>query len=126
MKTLRKVIALALILLTAAAACGCMISSGVFIGINRTSTDTSLSASFRSFDGSLARRVKLEAGDEVTFSLEGGEGLRAVVTKGGELFDITDGGVFTAPEDGYYDFALKGKAKDGWFSLTWVADRLEG
>lgn len=123
MRTFRKGAAAALVLLTIVIAAGCTISSGVFVGMSQSSTDTSLSASFVSFDGSLARRVSLKAGDTVTFSLEGGEGLSAVVTKGGEeIFAITDGAAFTAPEGGSCDFALKGKAKDGSFSLSWTID----
>lgn len=123
MNTFRKGVAIALVLLMAAIAAGCTISNGVFTGMNQSSNDTSLSASYISFDGSLAKRVSLKAGSEVTFSLEGGDGLKAVVTKGGEeLFTITEGAAFTAPEDGSYDFTLKGKAENGSFSLKWQVD----
>ncbi len=124
MKTFRKGTAIALILFTIALSSGCTISSGVFMGMSRSSTDTSLSASYVSFDGSLARRVSLNAGDTVRFSLEGGAGLDAVVAKGGkELFCITDGVKFTAFEDGSYDFMLKGKAKNGSFALSWTIEK---
>jgi hypothetical protein len=123
----KKIIAIALVAAIAALACGCTVSNGLFVGMAHSSTDTSLSASYVSFDGSLARRVSLKAGDEVTFGLEGGDGLRAVAAKGGEeLFDIADGAMFTAPEDSVYYFMLKGKAKDGSFSLTWKVDSPAG
>ena len=88
--------------------------------MGHSSTDTSLSAGYTGFDGSLAKRVSLKAGDVVTFGLEGGEGLSAAVIRDGEaLCDITDGSKFTAPEDGRYDFAMRGKAENGSFSLSW-------
>lgn len=120
MKTFRKGAVIAIVLLAAVLAAGCTISNGVFTEMNQSSNDNSLSASYISFDGSLAKRVSLKAGGEVTFSLEGGGGLKAVVTKGGEeLLAITDGAAFTAPDDGSYDFTLKGKAENGSFSLSW-------
>lgn len=123
MKALRKGTAITLVLLAAALAAGCTISSGVFVGMAQTSTDTSLSASYMSFDGSLTRRVELKAEDEVTFSLEGGEGLEALVIKDGQrLGGITDGGTFIAPGNGGYDFTLRGKAENGSFSLSWAVE----
>lgn len=120
MKTIRKASAFALVIALAVLACGCTISSGVFTGMSQSSTDISLTASYVSFDGSLARRVSLKAGDEVTFGLEGGDGLEAAVMKGGEsVCAIADGAVFTADEDGTYDFTLRGKAENGSFALTW-------
>lgn len=124
MSTVKKTSAvLLLFLLLAVFLCGCMITHGVFIGIRRSSTDTSLEASFKSFDGSLARRLKLQSGDMITFRFESDNVLRPVVVyHGEEIFMITDGGVFTAPENGTYDFAVKGTAEDGWFSLTWAVE----
>jgi hypothetical protein len=117
---LRKGVAVALVLLVVTFAAGCTTSNGVFTGFSHSSTDTSLSASYVSFNGSLTRRVELKAGDEVTFSLEGGEGLEASVMKDGEpLAAILDGGTFTATESGNYDFGLKGKAENGSFTLSW-------
>lgn len=117
---IRRILAVAFATAIIALACGCTISSGVFTGMSQSSTDTSLSASYVSFDGSLARRVSLKAGDEVTFGIEGGDGLEAAVMKGGEsVCEITDGAVFTAAEDGAYDFTLRGKAENGSFALTW-------
>jgi hypothetical protein len=120
MKSIVRAAALVLVVATAILACGCTVSNGVFMGMAQSSTDKSLSASYISFDGSLARSVSLKAGDEVKFSLEGGEGLSAAVMKGGKsVFGITDGGVFTAAEGGTYDFTLSGKAENGSFSLGW-------
>jgi hypothetical protein len=127
MKTFRKGTAIALILIAAALIAGCTISSGVFTGMAQSSSDTSLSASYISFDGSVARRVNLKAGDTVTFRLEGGNGLQALVIKSGEeLFSIADGAVFTVTEEGSYDFTLKGKAENGSFSLSWAVEKPAG
>ncbi len=93
-------------------ACGCTVSNGVFVGMSQQSSDTSLSASYVSFDGSLARSVPLKAGDAVRFHYEGGEGLRVTVKKGGEvLCEIADGTVFAAPADGSYAFTVEGKRR---------------
>ncbi len=112
--------AAALILLIAVLACGCTITSGIFSGMSQASTDTSLSASYQSFDGSFARRLTLHKGDNAVFSLEGGEGLCAAVKQHGEpIFSITDGSVFIAPENGKYDFAVSGESESGAFTLSW-------
>lgn len=88
--------------------------------MSQSSSKTSLSASYNRFDGSLARRVSLNEGDEVSFILTGGNGLEAVVMDGTDaVFDILDGDVFTAPKDGRYDFTLQGQAENGSFSLNW-------
>jgi hypothetical protein len=109
-----------LMMIAAAIIAGCTVSSGVFIGMSEQSGDTSLSASYVSFDGSLARSVSLKAGDEVRFSYEGGEGLHAAVRQGGEeLGEIADGSSFIAPEDGSYMFTVEGEAKNGTFALSW-------
>ena len=102
---------------------GCTVSSGVFMGFSQQSGDTSLSASYVSFDGSLARSVALKAGDEVSFSCEGGEGLKATVKQNGqELFEIDDDAVYTVPADGRYAFAIEGNAENGAFTLSWQID----
>ena len=99
---------------------GCTVSSGVFTGMSQQSSDTSLSASYVSFDGSLARSVSLKAGDKVSFSYEGGNDLTASVEQNGNvLFAITDGSTYTAQADGQYAFALEGKAENGAFTLSW-------
>jgi hypothetical protein len=99
---------------------GCTVSSGVFVSMSQISTDTSLNASFVSFNGCLERRVTLEEGDVVTFRYEGGEGLCASVKQDGEQqMEIADGTVFTADADGRYAFTVEGEAKDGAFSLSW-------
>ena len=99
---------------------GCTISSGVFIGMVQQSSDTTLGARYQSFDGSMGRRVSLNAGDEVSFAYAGDDGLRAVVKRNGEeLCEITHGASFTAPEDGRYTFSVEGEAKDGSFALAW-------
>ena len=86
-------IAAMLILLFTVLTCGCTISNGIFTGMSQSSTDTSLSASYQSFDGSLARRLTLNKGDNVLFYMEGGEGLAAAVRQNGEpIFNITNGG----------------------------------
>ena len=104
-------------------ACGCTVSSGVFVGMSQRSSDTSLSASYASFDGSLTRSVLLNEGDEICFHYEGGAGLQAVVRKDGEvLCEIADGTTFTVPADGRYAFAVEGEAKDGGFALAWEID----
>ena len=122
-KTIRAALVLLIVVLVTVMVCGCTVKSGVFIGFTERSSDTSLSASYASFDGSLARRVSLKAGDMVRFRYEGGEGLRAAVRQSGnELCEITDGATFTAPEDGTYSFGVEGKAKDGSFSISWQTD----
>ncbi len=103
--------------------CGCTVSNGVFTGMSQQSSETSLSSSYVSFDGSLARRVSLKSGDEVSFSLEGGEGLQAVVKKDGEVIcDITDGTTLTVNAEGSYLFTLQGEAKNGAFTLSWTIE----
>ncbi len=120
MKSIRIAAALVLVTVMAALMCGCTVSSGVFIGMAQSSTDKSLAASYISFDGSLERRVPLKAGDEVKFSLEGGDGLNAAVLKDGkQMFAITSVSVFEASEDGTYAFKLSGKAENGSFALAW-------
>ncbi|MGE5495556.1 MAG: hypothetical protein ACM3S4_09685 [Burkholderiales bacterium] len=119
MKGIRIVAALVFVMAMAAIVCGCTVSNGVFIGMAQSSTDKSLSVSYISFDGSIEKRVPLKAGDEVKFSIEG-EGLVAAVIKDGkQMFSITDGGIFNAPEEGTYAFRLSGKAKDGSCKLAW-------
>ncbi len=111
---------LAAMAVTAVLAGGCTVSHGVFTGMSEQSSDTSLSASYASFDGSLSRRVQIGEGDTVTFRYEGGEGLRAAVKQGEDtLCEIADGTVFTAPEDGRYLFGIEGEAKNGAFTLSW-------
>jgi cold shock CspA family protein len=102
---------------------GCTVENGVFMGMSQSSSDTALTASYLSFDGSFARRVTLKTGDEVTFTLEGGDGLSAVIKKSGEdICSISNGSAFITPEDGQYDFTMQGEAKDGSFSLSWQID----
>jgi hypothetical protein len=45
-----------------AALAGCTVSNGVVVGMSRNGSDTSLSISYISFVGSLARSVLLKAG----------------------------------------------------------------
>lgn len=116
----KRIIILALVMLLVVLVCGCTIKSGVFIGFNYQSSDTSLEASYLKFDGSLLKRVPLKEGDTVTFSYEGDDELQTVVKKGGEeLCGITDGSTFTAQEDGNYDFTAQGNTENGAFSLSW-------
>lgn len=113
-------IVIALSLLAATLLGGCSVTSGVFTGMSQSSTETSLSASYLSFDGSFARIVPLHTGEEVTFSLSGGEGLDAAVEKDGkDIFSISDGNTFTVPEDGTYTFVMAGEDNNGSFSLSW-------
>ena len=119
----RKVIATVLILITAVLVCGCTVKSGVFTGLSQSSSGTTLSASYRNYDGAIWRRVTLEEVDTVRFELSGGDGLDAVVKKDGEaVFSIVDGSVFTAPSDGSYNFAVQGQAENGSFSLSWQVE----
>ncbi len=114
---------IALSLMAAALLGGCSVTSGVFTGMSESSTETSLSASYISFDGSFARQMSLQSGDEVTFSLSGGEGLDASVEKDGEdIFSISGGNAFTAPEDGTYTFIIQGENNNGSFSLSWEVE----
>ena len=114
---------LALSLLTAVLLGGCSVTSGVFTGMSQSSTETSLSASYVSFDGMFSRQVPLKSGEEVTFSLSGDDGLNAYIESNGEeVLRISDGSAYTAPEDAIYIFAVKGKAENGAFSLTWEVD----
>ena len=120
MKTKPILLLLVVAMLAAALFGGCTVSNGVFMGMSQQSSDTSLGASYASFDGSLARSIVLKAGDEVSFSCEGGEGLKAIVKQNSqELFEIADGAIYTVPTDGQYAFAVEGKAKDGAFTLSW-------
>lgn len=106
--------------------CSCTITKGTFIGMHSQSSDTFLKASYVKFNGSITRKVKLESGDQVTFSYQGDDGLGAVVIQDDEdILEITDGSTFTASEDGLYNFTVKGKAKDGDFNLTWEIDKTE-
>jgi plastocyanin len=123
MKAIKKTAIIAMAGLILFLACGCTVSNGVFTGMSQQSSDTSLSASYISFDGSLARQVSLKAGDTVSFSFEGGEGLQAAVKQDGEvLCEIADGTTFEAPADGRYAFTVEGIAKNGAFTLTWKAE----
>jgi hypothetical protein len=116
----KKIFILTLAMLLCVLICGCTITNGVFTGFSYHSSETSLQASFISFDGSITRRVSLKADDEVLFSYDGGDGLSAVVRKDGvELFDISGSSEFTAPSDGSYDFTVEGSAVDDVFSLSW-------
>lgn len=111
---------LILLALGVALLCGCTVSHGIFSGMSQNATDTTLSASYLSFDGSLAKRVALEQGDVLTFSLSGGEDLPASVRLDGlSVCEITDGAAFTAPEKGTYELTLAGKAQNGSFLLSW-------
>ena len=88
--------------------------------MSHSSSDTSLSASYLKFDGSIAKRVSLKADDEVHFSYQGDDGLTAAVKQGSDVItDITDTGEFIVPADGTYDFTIKGSAENGAFSLSW-------
>lgn len=119
MKT-KLILILSAILMLTALLCGCTITSGVFMGMSHSSSDTSLSASYLKFDGSIAKRVSLKADDEVHFSYQGDDGLTAAVKQGGDVItDITDTGEFTVPADGTYDFKVEGSAENGAFSLSW-------
>jgi hypothetical protein len=111
------------VLLLSVFLCGCTITSGVFAGMSYNSSDTSLSASYRSFDGSITQRLSLKADDEVSFSYQGDDGLAAKVKQSGDVIaDIADGSVVTVPTDGTYDFIVEGEAKAGAFSLTWSVE----
>lgn len=111
---------LAVAMLTASVLVGCTVSSGVFTGMSQQSSDTSLGASYISFNGSLARSISLKAGDEVSFSFEGGADLNAAVKQNGKaLLEITNGASYTVPADGQYAFAVEGKAENGAFTLSW-------
>lgn len=114
---------LAIAVLAAGILGGCTVSNGVFMGLSQQSGNASLSASYISFDGSLARTISLKAGDELSFRYVGDEGLRAIVKQDGqELFEITDSAVYTVPIDGRYAFIVDGKAENGAFSLSWQID----
>ena len=119
MKT-KLILILSAISMLAVLLCGCTITSGVFMDMSHSSSDTSLSASYLKFDGLIAKRVSLKADDEVHFSYQGDDGLEATVKQSGEVIaDIIDGNVFTVPADGTYDFTIKGSAENGAFSLSW-------
>lgn len=119
MKT-KLILILSAILMLTALLCGCTITSGVFMDMSHSSSDTSLSASYLKFDGLIAKRVSLKADDEVHFSYQGDDGLTAAVKQGSDVItDITDTGEFTVPADGTYDFTIKGSAENGAFSLSW-------
>jgi len=99
---------------------GCTITSGVFTGMSSNSSETSLNASYISFDGSITKRLPLKADDEVHFAYQGDDGVKGAVKQNGEeMFGITDSSVFTVPSDGTYDFTVEGSAKEGAFSLSW-------
>jgi hypothetical protein len=110
----------ALILLLCLLTCGCTITNGVFTGMSSSSAETSLSVSYQSFDGSIAKRLALQKDDNIIFSLEGDTALSAAVKQDGtQIFCITDGSVFTVPENGKYDFAVFGESENGAFALSW-------
>jgi hypothetical protein len=119
----KQVVWMTLAMFAAAVLAGCTISSGVFVGMAQHSSDTSIGASYASFDGSLARSVPLKEGDVVSFDYEGDEGLHAVVKQDGQEFcEIAEGVAFTAPADGRYAFTVEGKAENGSFSLAWQVE----
>lgn len=120
MRIFKKAMVGSLVLILVVLICGCTITQGVFTCMSYQSSDTSLAANYQKFDGSIAKRVSLKAGDEVSFSYQPGEGLQAVVKQGKEeLCVITDGGTFTAPDDDSYDYTVQGSAKIGAFLLSW-------
>lgn len=117
---MKKISIIAVALLVSVLLCGCTITSGVFTGLNHNSSDTSLNASYISFDGSITKRLPLKADDEVHFAYQDDDGLKGAVKQNGdEMFNITNSSVFTAPSDGTYDFTVEGNAKEGSFSLSW-------
>ncbi len=119
MKT-KLILILSIILMLALLLCGCTITSGVFTGMSHNSSDTSIGASYLTFDGSIAKRLSLKADDEVSFVFQGEDGLMAAVKQGDDVItDITDGSEFTVPADGTYDFTVEGEATEGAFSLSW-------
>lgn len=117
---MKKALILMMILVLCMLICGCTITSGVFTGFSRQSSDTSISASYLSFNGSMTKRLSLKEDETLRFAYEGRDGLRAIVEQGSnELCDISDGCTFTVPAQGTYDFTVEGNAQDGAFSLSW-------
>lgn len=117
---IKMILVFAIIMVLAVLLCGCTITSGVFMGMSYNSSDTSLTANYKSFDGSITKRLSLKADDEVSFAFQGDSGFNTTVKQSGEeLAVITDGSEFTVPADGTYDFTVEGKATDGAFSLSW-------
>jgi hypothetical protein len=119
MKT-KLIFILATVLMLSVLLSGCTITSGVFTGMSSNSSDTSLNASYISFNGSITKRLPLKADDEVHFAYQSDDGLNGAVKQNGkEMFSITDSSVFTVPSDGTYDFTVEGSGKEGAFSLSW-------
>lgn len=120
---MKKVLLLFVLLVMSAVLCGCTITNGVFTGFSHHATDKEINASYASFNGSIAQRLPLKEGDQVTFSYTGDDGLKAAVMQNGSnLCDITDSVTYTVPADGTYYFSVKGEATDGAFSLSWQID----
>lgn len=119
MKPLAKGI-IGIIVLLVTLLCSRNITQGMFICMNKHISNTAMQATYKSFNGSLTRKTDLKTDDQVRFSFEGDDGLRAVVRQGKkELFEITDGSVLSVPKDGNYTITVEGKATNGAFDLTW-------
>jgi plastocyanin len=116
-KTAAAVIAVLMILVLSA---GCSMTNGTFLMLNEQKSDTSFGASYKEFNGSMARKLDLKAGDRVTFRYLEDEALKASVQQGKDiLFEIGDESEFTVPEDGKYTFKVEGTSADGEFLLSW-------
>jgi hypothetical protein len=120
MKTIKIAVTLTAILMILVLSAGCSMTNGTFLMLNEQKSDTSFGASYKEFNGSMARKLDLKAGDSVTFRYLEDKELKASVELGDEvLLEIGDESVFTAPEDGKYTFRIEGISVDGEFLLSW-------
>jgi hypothetical protein len=120
MKTIKIAVTLTAVLMILVLSAGCSMTNGTFLMLNEQKSDTSFGASYKGFNGSMARKLDLKAGDSVTFRYLEDKELKASVELGDEvLLEIGDESVFTAPEDGSYTFKIEGVSADGEFLLSW-------
>ncbi len=100
--------------------CGCNLTSGTFTMCNQQYADNAIKASYATYNGSMTKRIEFKATDQLTFTYQGDDGLRALILKDkDEVFEITDGSTFIIAEDDTYDIVVTGEASDGQFELSW-------
>jgi hypothetical protein len=120
MRTIKIAVTLTAILMILVLSAGCSMTNGTFLMLNEQKSDTSFGASYKEFNGSMARKLDLKAGDRLTFRYLEDDALKASVQQGNEiLLEIGDESIFTAPEDGGYTLKVEGVSADGEFLLSW-------
>jgi plastocyanin len=120
MRTKKTAAAVIAIMMTMVLLAGCTVTNGTFLVLNEQTSNTSFGASYKEFNGSMARKLDLKAGDRVTFRYLEDDALKASVQQGKEiLFEIGDESEFTVPKDGSYTFKVEGTSDEGEFMLSW-------